>query len=204
MVSGKKGGIIIKIYYFYGTMNSAKSLNLLAKSHQFKEAGSKVLLMKPTLDTRTIGKIKTRIGLEEECVLIHKDEDIEDKVYSMPYVDSIFVDEVQFLTKEQINQLWRIAKNAEVRVFCYGLKTNFKNELFEASAQLLVVADKVEEIVSKCKYCDNKATTHNKISGSKSKSNEVGDIKNSKVIYESVCQECYVGHIEGKFEPIKF
>ena len=181
----------MKLYYFFGTMGSAKSLNLLAKAHQFEEAGSRIRLLKSSFDTRDEGVIKTRAGLQKPCFLIHEDTNIEDLVYSLGICDAIFVDESQFLSVEQIRQLWRLAKYGDIRVFCYGLKTNCENQLFESSAKLLVIADKVEELVSKCAYCDNKASTHIKINGNKS-TIEVGDINgNSCVKYESVCQECY-------------
>lgn len=190
----------MKLYYFYGTMSSAKSLNLLAKAHQFEQAGSRIMIAKPSLDTRDKGVIRSRVGLERECELIHEYTDIEDLVYNYSLIDALFIDEVQFLTVEQVQQLWRIAKFANVRVFCYGLKTDFKNQLFDASAKLFVMADKTEELVSKCALCDNKATTHIKYGGS-SEVNEVGDIKpnnNNNVIYESVCQECYHKHQNSK------
>lgn len=181
----------MKLYYFYGTMNSAKSLNLLAKAHQFEEAGSKNILFKPAFDTRDEGVIKTRAGLQKDCHLIHKEDNIIELVTKLLPANSIFVDEAQFLTEEQILQLWKLAKFGEIRVFCYGLKTNFKNELFPASAKLMVLADKVEEIVSKCADCGNKATTHIKVGGTDSEC-EVGDIKlNNGPRYKSVCQVCY-------------
>lgn len=181
----------MKLYYFYGTMSAGKSLNLLAKAHQFEEAGSKIAIFKPAFDTRDEGVVRTRAGLQKKCHLIHENDNIIQKVAGVLYVDTIFVDEAQFLTEEQIMQLWKLAKFGNIRVFCYGLKTNFKNELFPASAKLMVLADKVEELVSKCAYCDNKATTHIKVGGTDSEC-EVGDIKlNNGPIYKSVCQVCY-------------
>lgn len=185
----------MKMYYFYGCMNSAKSLNLLAKQHQFKEAGSKVLLLKPSIDDRTKGTIKTRAGLEESCTCIPKDYNLFQ--LNLKDIDAIFVDEAQFLTKEQVQDLWNISRTG-IRVFCYGLKTNFKNELFEASAKLLILADDVEELKSKCQYCGNKATTHIKRNGSDEEI-EVGDVKDkskSKAVYDSVCQSCYLDYLE--------
>lgn len=188
----------MKLYYFYGTMNSGKSLNLLAKAHQFEEAGSKVLLIKPSLDTRTSSTIKSRIGVEKECVVVDKNQDIEVLVLS-EYKDKdvIFVDESQFLEVEQIDQLWRLSRRG-IRVFCYGLRTSFMNTLFPASARLIVAADKMIELVSKCQHCNNKASTHNKIGGNSSISKEVGDVNdsNNSATYESVCQECYIGYKE--------
>ncbi|MBP3905829.1 MAG: hypothetical protein J6D47_18605 [Peptostreptococcaceae bacterium] len=185
----------MRLYYLYGTMNSAKSLNLLAKAHQFEEVGNDIILMKPFKDSRDKGVIKTRAGLQKTCYLIHSDENIEETIDKLYPADVLFVDEVQFLSKEQINQLWRVSRKG-TRVFCYGLKTSANNELFEASKQLLIMADRFEEIISQCQFCNCKATTHIKIGGN-SEDIEVGDIKaNSKtsVRYESVCQNCYEKH----------
>ena len=182
----------MKLYFLYGSMNSAKSLNLLAKAHQFEDAGFKVMLLKPSEDTRSLGKISSRVGLEKECYLINEQDNLfKDLEYSK--YDVIMVDEVQFLTKEQIQQLWKISRTGR-RVFCYGLKTTFLNTLFDASLELMIMADKIEEIVSKCKYCSNKATTHLKLGGDMTKAKQVGDVEESglsEIVYESVCQECY-------------
>lgn len=181
----------MKLYYIYGTMNSAKSLNLLAKAHQFEETGSKVLLLKPSFDTRTKNTIKTRVGLEKPCIVIGENQNIAECISGHLDCDTIFVDECQFLSVEQIEQLWILSRSLNKRIFCYGLKTDFNNNLFDASARLLVLADKVEELISKCQFCGSKATTHKKVGGDMTK-NEVGDINSdSSVRYESVCQTCY-------------
>lgn len=183
----------MKLYYFYGTMSAGKSLELLAKAHQFESTGAKILLMKPTLDTREYGKVKTRAGLEKECVLIGKNTHLfRDLSICYPKYDYLLVDEVQFLNKEQIEQLWQISRMG-VRVFAYGLKTSYKNDLFEATKHLFVMADEVEEIKSKCCRCHKKATTHIKIGGDDN-TIQIGDIYSDdkvEVRYESVCQECY-------------
>lgn len=180
-----------KLYYFYGTMSSSKSASLLMKNHQFKENGSNTLLIKPSFDTREVGVIKSRVGIESLCVLINendnllKDIDIED-------IDVIFVDEVQFLTSEQIVQLWELSRLG-IRVFCYGLKTNYKNELFESIKTLLVYCDKIEEIKSKCEHCGNKASTHiryvNNSPIDEGCENIIGDTSGIER-FESVCMEC--------------
>lgn len=186
----------MKLYYFYGTMAAGKSLELLAKAHQFEFADAKVLVMKPTLDTRELGKVTTRAGLSRECVLIGSNADLINHI-DVNYFkyDYILVDEAQFLTKDQITQFWKISRNGP-RVFMYGLKTNSNNELFEASQQLFVLADEVEEIKSKCRHCSKKATTHIKYGGSENEI-DIGDIYSDDahvVRYESVCQECYYKH----------
>lgn len=188
-----------KLYYYYGTMASAKSATLLMKAHQFSSTGEKCLLLKPGFDTRTNSTIKSRIGVERECVNILE----EDNVYQMigNYIrlyryKFIFIDEVQFLTKEQIFQLWKLTRNKEfnVSIFTFGLKTDYMNNLFDASKELLIYADDIHELKSMCKYCSKKATTHLRIVGDKvvrhGEQNIVGD-NVGKERYVSVCQECF-------------
>lgn len=186
----------MKLYYFYGAMNSAKSLNLLAKAHQFEETGSKVLLMKPTRDDRDYGYIKTRAGLKKECRLIGENVDmIKDLDICYAKYDYLLVDEAQFLSREQVINLWQISRMG-VRVFAYGLKNSSKNELFKSTKQLLIMSDEFEEIKSKCSRCRNKATTHIKFGGTDEEI-ETGDVYADDgyvVRYESVCQECYIKH----------
>ena len=192
-----------KLRYFYGTMASAKSSNLLMKAHQFETSGGECLLFKPSVDTRVKGKIYSRIIPSRDCITIgEKDNivkivyDIEDFYLSKP--DFIFVDEVQFLTKKQIQQLWYLAHKYEIDVYCYGLKLDYKNQLFPAAEELLIMADTVEEIKSKCCYCSKKATTHLRyVNGEVIKQGETINIdnisKNKEIVeeYKSVCQDCW-------------
>ena len=192
-----------KLRYFYGTMASAKSSNLLMKVHQFEESGAKCLLLKPSIDNRSEGEIYSRIIPSRSCYLINSSTDICKLVYNiMDYetgenYDYIFVDEVQFLSKEQVKQLWRIAHKQNIDVFCYGLKNTYQNNLFPGAEQLLTMADTSEEIKSKCYYCENKATTHLRlINGRVETEGEIINIdnkesRNKKEEYKSVCQDCW-------------
>ena len=192
-----------KLRYFYGTMASAKSSNLLMKVHQFEESGAKCLLLKPSIDNRSEGEIYSRIIPSRSCYLINSSTDICKLVYNiMDYetgenYDYIFVDEVQFLSKEQIKQLWVLAHKQNINVFCYGLKNTYKNTLFKGAEQLLIMADTSEEIKSKCCYCGNKATTHLRlINGRVETEGEIINIdnkesRNKKEEYKSVCQDCW-------------
>lgn len=187
-----------KLRFYYGTMNSMKSATLLMKAYQFEQSGCKTILIKPSVDTRDKGMIKSRpLPNGRECININKDDNIEAKLY--PLIKNIqekiviFVDEVQFLTAMQVYDLFNIVNNYPVDIFAYGLKLNYKNELFSASKQLLILADTVEEIKSMCK-CGYKATTHLRYVDDKVvvNGNEVcvGDIE-GKERYESVCQICW-------------
>ena len=192
-----------KLRYYYGCMNSMKSATLLMKAHQFEEAGCKVFLFKPAFDSRDYGEIRSRaIQYGRECIIFNKDVSLIFLILKKLDIKSedravLFFDEINFMTKEQIKQLWVLSKHHNIDVFCYGLKLNYKNELFEASKELLILADTVEEIKSMCSMCDNKATTHlrfiNKKAVFEGEDYIVGDIIGEEK-YLSVCQECY--HIE--------
>ena len=193
-----------KLRYFFGTMASAKSSNLLMKVYQFEESGAKCLLLKPSQDNRVEGEIYSRIIPSRKCKIVHPSDDICKIVYNSEdfelgdKYDYIFIDEVQFLTREHIKQLWTLVHKYDVDVFCYGLKLDYKNRLFPASEELLILADSVEEIKSKCRFCSRKASTHLKeVNGEIQKSGETIYIDNIlpeeglTVNYYLVCQNCW-------------
>ncbi|MCH4015271.1 MAG: thymidine kinase [Solobacterium sp.] len=144
-----------KLYFYYGAMGSSKSANALMAEYNYRERGQKVLLAKTNLDTRDgAHTIRSRIGLERECVLLSdicamKDEEIQK-------YDAVIVDEIQFARKEQIDFLARIVDELNVPVMCYGLRTDFQLNLFEGSARLLAIADEIKEIKTVC-WCGKKA-----------------------------------------------
>ena len=188
-----------KLRYYYGTMNSMKSSTLLMKAHQFEQAGCNVFLFKPVFDSRDYGEIRSRaIQYRRECFVFSKDVNLVDMVLSIPDIKSdrvvLFFDEINFMTKEQIRQLWTLSKYHNMDIFCYGLKLSYNNKLFEASEELLILADTVEEIKSMCSRCDNKATTHLRLIDDtpvfEGNDKIVGDVTGTER-YESVCQVCY-------------
>ena len=138
-------------------MGSSKTANALMTKFNYEEKGYKVLLLKPSIDNRD-GKtiVKSRIGLESEATLIHKESDLVDICEIDPLPDVIIVDESQFLTKEQIEDLKRIVMLLKIPVFCYGLRSDFRTNLFEGSKRLFELADSISEIKSVC-HCGNKA-----------------------------------------------
>ena len=148
-----------KLYFRYGCMGSSKTANALMTKFNYEEKGKKVLLLKPSIDTRD-GKtiIKSRIGLEAEAICFDKNT----KIYSdiiveyNPLPDCVVVDECQFCTKEQIEDLKYIAEILDIPVFCYGLRTDFQTKLFEGSKRLFEIADSISEIKSICS-CGKKA-----------------------------------------------
>lgn len=146
----------MKMYYYYGVMGSSKTANALMKKFNFEEHGKKVALMKPSVDNRD-GKttVKSRIGLSSEAILIERNNSIRELLNGVDGLDVIIVDEAQFLTSSQVDELREIVYD-NIIVMCFGLKTDFMGHLFEGSKRLLEVADAIRETQAMCK-CGRKA-----------------------------------------------
>ena len=142
-----------KLYYRYGAMGSSKTANALMVKYNYEERGQKVLLTKPAIDTRDgINIVKSRCGLESPCILFNEITDETVKGYSC-----VIVDEAQFLSKQQVEFIIHIVDDLNIPVVCYGLRADFKGNLFEGSAALLASADTIEEVKTIC-WCGKKAT----------------------------------------------
>lgn len=158
----------MSLKFTWGCMGSGKSAMLVMQEFNFRSRGYETVVMKPKTDTRDEGVIKPRPmeGLKVD-ILYGRDDDLVDilvKHIMYPIVDInkkfvVFVDEIQFSTKEQIEQLWQISSQI-CDVYVFGLKVNYLNELFEPIPTLIVHADKEEELEVGCKYCHEKASTH--------------------------------------------
>jgi len=148
---------VAKLYFRYGTMDSAKSMNLLAVAHNYRKQGKRILLMKPRLDTRFgASKISSRSGLEAEAdVMIDGDTTLDPADFAG--VDCVLVDEAQFLPPPVIEDLRRITVDPGVPVICYGLRTDFRTNLFPGAQRLMELADRIEEVKVTCQYCHRKA-----------------------------------------------
>lgn len=145
-----------KLYFYYGAMNSSKTANALMTKFNYEEVGQRALLCKTDADTRDGERvIRSRIGLEMECILLK--ELMEMPEAEIRAYDCVIVDEVQFATEEQIDRLSDIVDFLDVPVVCYGLRTDFKNELFPGSRRLIAVADTIQEVKTVC-WCGRKAT----------------------------------------------
>jgi thymidine kinase len=148
---------VAKLYFRYGTMDSAKTLNLLAVAHNYRKQGKRVLLLKPRVDTRFgATTIESRAGLSATADVV-----VEDTTRLQPGdfegVDCVLVDEAQFLAPELIEDLRRITVKPGVPVICYGLRTDFRTRLFPGAARLMELADRIEEVKVTCQYCTKKA-----------------------------------------------
>ncbi len=151
-----------KLYFHYGAMNAGKSTILLQAAHNYTERGMKVLLLKPEIDDRDSkdGDIVSRIGIKKQAVTFKPDANLEEFVSDHALQDDlhcVFIDEAQFMTRDQVWQLAAAADRLSIPVICYGLRTDFKGNLFDGSAALLAISDNVREIKTLC-WCGRKAT----------------------------------------------
>lgn len=149
------------LIFTYAAMNAGKSASLLTAAHNYKERGLGVLVLKPAIDTRdSKGEIVSRIGIRQDANIITKDMDIFEFykwAAAQKDIHCVFVDEAQFLTTEKVYQLSRIVDVYNVPVMAYGLRTDFKGNLFEGSQALMAIADKLVELKGVC-HCGKKAT----------------------------------------------
>ena len=150
-----------KLYFHYSTMNAGKSTALLQASHNYREGGMATYLLTAQFDTRAgEGRIASRIGIGEPADTFNPTEDMFAKVsarLAQGPVACVFIDEAQFLTSDQVWQLARVVDDLGVPVMCYGLRVDFRGELFPGSAALLALADEMREVRTIC-ACGKKAT----------------------------------------------
>jgi thymidine kinase len=145
-----------KLYFYYSTMNAGKSTTLLQAAYNYAERGMTAELFTFRLDHRSAGRIQSRIGLDAEAKLFDGETDFWTYLSTRP-INCVLVDEAQFLSKLQVRQLARVVDELNVPVMCYGLRTDFRGELFPGSAALLAWADTLSELKTIC-WCGRKAT----------------------------------------------
>jgi thymidine kinase len=148
-----------KLYFYFAAMNAGKSTVLLQSSYNYHERGMQTLLFTPAIDDRyQTGTVHSRIGLSEEALVFSAYDDLYKKVMSLNQKYAcILIDEAQFLTRDQVYQLTEITDKLGIPVLAYGLRTDFRGELFEGSQYLLAWADELVEIKTIC-HCGRKAT----------------------------------------------
>lgn len=176
-------------------MGSAKTLRLLTTAYNFEEKGIPFLVYKPKLDTRDgLNIIRSRAGLECDCVSVDGNFNFLNEVTDITkeyQAKFILIDEAQFLTAEQVDQLSLIVDNLNINVFCYGLRTDFKTNLFEGSRRLFEIANDLEEIPSMCE-CGKRTLVNARF-------DEFGNIIfdgeqvqiGGNESYKSICRKCY-------------
>lgn len=184
-----------KLYFRFGAMNCGKTTALLQVAHNYEEKGKRVIVIKSSVDKKGNKNIVSRLGIEREVDLLLKPgEKIKNNII-LDNIDCILVDEVQFMTKKQVRELWFISKLQNIPVICYGLRTNFKGELFEGSSAMLEVADELEELATICK-CGKKAKFNARVENGKyvNDGEEVA-IDGIDAKYEPLCGECYIKEV---------
>jgi len=152
---------VAKVYFYYSSMNAGKSTALLQSSYNYRERGMNTHVFVPAVDVRSgPGRVASRIGLEADATIISDTDDLFSIVTNLVEAGAlhcVLVDEAQFLTKAQVYQLGDIADRLSIPVLAFGLRTDFRGELFEGSRYLLAWADNLKEIKTIC-HCGKKAT----------------------------------------------
>ena len=187
-----------KLYFKYGAMGSSKTAQALITKYNYEENDLNVWLLKPSADTRD-GKsvLRSRIGLEAEVFIAPPDMDLYEifRQERSGHCDVIIVDECQFLTPEQIEQLRQIVNDFNIPVLCFGLRTDFQTRLFPGSRRLMELADAIEEIKTMCD-CGVKATVNARIDASGHIVTEGAQVVlGGNDSYIAMCHRCYVNGI---------
>lgn len=203
-----------KLYFRYGTMGSAKTALLLTQAYNFEERGMEYLCLKPIIDDREKDNIiKSRIGISRKCEWIRQETDIYEFIKhlfeeTLVVKDWILIDEAQFLSPEQVDQLSRVVDDYGSNVVCYGLRTDFQSKMFPGSQRLFEIADTIDEIKSTCS-CGRKTIINARID---SRGNIVTDGNQVEIggddRYVALCRRCWrARRLESrernalKFEP---
>lgn len=195
-----------KLYFKWGVMNSGKSLEILSRNFNFRERGIGTLILKSALDVRDSNIIKSRaLNTEERCILLSSDENVFDTVERYikarreagnPEVKWILVDEAQFLSEAQVDQLSDIVDSLDINVICYGLRTDFKMNLFPGSKRLFEIADKFEEMRSTCR-CGERASVNVRVDKSGNVIKDGPQVEcGAEDKYVTLCRKCFKKAIE--------
>lgn len=186
-----------KLYFRYGAMNSGKSSMLMQVAHNYNENNKKVVIIKSNIDTKGNDYLESRIGLKRKVdILLDKDKPLKEyfNLWIRDNISCILVDEAQFLSTSEVDELWYVSKFLNITVICYGIRTNFKSELFEGSKRLMEVSDELEELVTICK-CGKKAKFNARFINDKLDYNGdeiVIDRQNDNIKYIPMCGKCYM------------
>ena len=188
-----------KLYFYYSSMNAGKSTSLLQSSYNYQERGMTPLLLTAEIDNRySVGKVTSRIGLEAEAHLFNQDHNLFEMVSEKnenETIDCVLIDESHFLSKEQVKQLGQVVDTLDIPVLCYGIRTDFRGELFPGSKYLLAWADNLNELKTVC-HCGRKATMVVRLD-SDGKVVSDGDqvVIGGNNQYQSMCRRHFAEHI---------
>lgn len=166
-----------QLFFRYGAMSSGKTIEILKVAHNYEAHGRKIALMTSGLDNRSgVGTVASRIGLHREAIPITADMNLFDYIKKMNKADvadgdgklaCVLIDEAQFLKRHHVLECAKIVDVFNIPVMTFGLKNDFQNHLFEGSENLLIFADKIEEMKTICHYCGHKATMNLRINNGK-------------------------------------
>lgn len=183
-----------KLHFKYGAMNSGKSDTLIKTAYNYEERGLGVVVLKPKVDSKG-GEFITARGGHSRRVDIHVDisMDLASEIEKLPGIACALVDEAQFLTEDQISQLYRVAKLQNVSVICFGLRADFRTDLFPGSRRLLALADNIEKLPTMC-FCGSQAEFNTrKLNGQYVfEGDQVAIEGEDEVEYDSLCGPCYM------------
>jgi thymidine kinase len=186
-----------KLYFRYGTMGSAKTALLLTTAYNFEERHMDYMCLKPIIDTREEKSvIRSRIGIERECKWIYENTNLYDMAKELYRTSGrvpewYLIDEAQFLTSAQVDQLSRIVDDFGSNVMCYGLRTDFQTHLFEGSRRLFEIADTIDEIKSTCN-CGHKTIVNARIDGAGNIVEEGAQVEiGGDDRYVAICRKCW-------------
>ncbi|MDF2513244.1 MAG: tdk [Herbinix sp.] len=183
-----------KLYFKYGVMGSSKTAQALITKFNYEERGMKVWLIKPQIDNRDGDHlIKSRAGLSAPAYILPDSEDVYESYSKLPEpVDVIIVDEAQFLTEEQVDQLSMIVIDFNMPVLCFGLRADFRTKMFPGSKRLMEIADSITEIKTICS-CGRKATVNVRLDGNGKIITEGEQILiGGNDTYTAMCYQCYI------------
>ena len=189
-----------KLYFKYGAMGSSKTAQALITKYNYEENDMKVWLLKPSADTRDgVNMLRSRIGLEAQVEILPPDGDAYARFQDSHAgcCDAVIVDECQFLTPDQIDQLRAIVNDYNVPVMCFGLRTDFQTRLFPGSLRLMELADCIEEIKTMCD-CGAKATVNARINGGYIVTEGAQVVLGGNDSYIAMCHRCYIRGIRER------
>lgn len=182
-----------KLYFRYGAMNCGKTTSLLQVAHNYEERGMKVVLIKPSIDTKASDRVSSRIGVERTVDhLVRPDEKLKGYLSMLiNNTDCILVDEAQFLSESQVEELFVFCKTTGIPVICFGLRADFRTNLFPGSKRLFELADEIEELYTICR-CGRKARFNARIVNGEFTLDGQQVAIDGDVSYESLCGKCYL------------
>jgi len=199
-----------KLYFYYSAMNAGKTTTLLQSAHNYRERGMRVAILTPRLDDRAgAGVVASRIGLRSEGIAFERTDDLEGivrrDIAEHGPLNCVLVDESQFLTRAQVWQLSEVVDALRIPVLCYGLRTDFRGELFEGSQYLLAWADELTEIKTIC-HTGKKATMVVRVDGQGRAVREGPQVEiggNDRYVSVSRAEYKKVMRGEGTIDPVQ-